>query len=326
MTRLLHSSFGLALCLAMTACGDDTGQGSSNVVDDGPQGQLHLMVTVDWEGRELADDDLEAMRAMRERFEQVPLVHFLNAAYFTKPDADAEDVRQRTASVLRDGDELGLHIHGWLRLFEAAGVAFRNEPTFWGGAVSSYQCSYDCGQGVAISAYEREELQQVIRFSVETLDSYGFGRAVSFRAGGWMAPQHVREAVAAEGLTVDSSAVAAYFLEDEIGDAPLYEWVAELWAGIDATSQPYPLDGLTEIPDNGALADYVTANEMFAVYLDAKQRLADAPEQDVVVNIGFHQETARDYLYRVEDALERMLADAHENDVPLQPTTMLPWH
>jgi hypothetical protein len=88
--------------------------------------------------------------------------------------------------------------------------------------------------------------------------------------------------------------------------------------------QPYALDGLTEIPDNGALADYVTGDEMVEVYLDAKRRLAENPDENVLVNIGFHQETAAEYLPRIEDALARILADAEANDVPLRPTTMSP--
>jgi hypothetical protein len=322
VNRSLLSSIGLLLCVAATGCTTEIGEDSSNVTGEEPQGELRLMVTVDWEGSDLADHNLAAMTALRERFPQVPLVHFLNAAYLTKPEVDSEDVRARIDGVLRPHDELGLHIHAWKRLFEAAGVSFRDSPTFWGGTVPSYSCSYDCGNDVPISEYDRAELEQVIQFSLATLEGAGYGRAVSFRAGGWMAAPNVREALVAQGLTIDSSAVPAYFLEDEIGDAPLHHWVEVLWDGTDATSQPYELDGLTEIPDNGALADYVTADEMFQVYVDAKQRWTDQPDQDIVVNIGFHQETAETYLPRVEEALDRMLNDAAEADVPLRPTTM----
>lgn len=323
MKRFANHSIAVALCVAATACGSSTGQDTASMVDERGFGELRLMVTVDWEGRELADSNLDAMAAMRERFPEVPLVHFLNAAYFTKPGADAEDVRLRIDRVLRDHDELGLHIHGWMRLFEASGVEFRSSPTFWGGSVPGYQCSVDCGHDVPISAYDPSELGQVIRFSLDTLEGAGFGRAASFRAGGWMASQPVREAVALEGLLVDSSAVPAAFLQEGIGDLPLYRWVEALWDGTSSASQPYELDGLTEVPDNGALADYVTADEMFAVYVDAKRRLAEDPAEDVVVNIGFHQETAERFLSRVEEALERILDDAEQSDLPMQLSTLV---
>jgi hypothetical protein len=305
MVKTAYSAL-IAIGLAAAGCSDNPGQSAADVVNVAPRGAILLMVTVDWEGRDLRHENLEAMQQLRERFD-VPLVQFLNAAYFTKPGADAEQVRTQIAGTLREHDELGLHIHGWKSLFEASGVTFRNSPTFWGTSVPSYQCGHDCGHDVPISAYDREELRDVIRFSIDTLDDNGFGRAVSFRAGGWMAASHVREALFDEGMLIDSSAVPADFLEGEIGHLPLHDWVTALWEGTDASSQPYPLDGLTEVPDNGALADYVTADEMLSVYEQAKEQLAADPERDVLVNIGFHQETAAEYLPRISDALERML-------------------
>src|SRR5258708_1793941 len=43
--------------------------------------KLQLVVTVDWEGRDLRDDNLRAMQDLRTRFPQVKIIHFLNAAY-----------------------------------------------------------------------------------------------------------------------------------------------------------------------------------------------------------------------------------------------------
>lgn len=310
------------MCLA--ACGGGPSAQVDNLSDAPaePVGSVQLMITVDWEGRDLAEENIAAMEAFRAAFPELPLVQFLNAAYFEKPGADREEVRARMARTLREHDELGLHIHGWKRLFEAAGVTHRTSPTFWGPGHGIGSCAHDCGHEVPISAYERDELQQVIRFSVDTLDGQGLGRAVSFRAGGWMAERHVREALALEGFVYESSAVPAHFLEGEIGHLPLHRWVEVLWEGTTSTSQPHALDGLTEVPDNGALADYVTGDEMFDVYLEAKRMWQDDPTQNVIVNIGFHQETAERFLPRVHDACTRMLADAQESGVTLKPTVM----
>jgi hypothetical protein len=283
------------------------------------------VVTVDWEGRVLSEDNIAAMEAFNARFPDVKLVQFLNAAYFTKPDANADDVRARIARALDDDDELGLHIHGWKRLFEAAGVTFRPTPTFWGTDQLTNDCNYDCGHEVPISAYDTEELQQVMRFSVETLDAAGFGRAVSFRAGGWMAAPNVQDALAAEGFVTENSAVPAEFLASEIGDLPLLDWVADLWNGMSSTSQPYVLEtasgDLVEVPDNGALADYMLADEMTRVYDDCKRAWRDDEQSTVVLSIGFHQETAAKFLPRVEDALDAIFADANDDGVPIKPTT-----
>jgi hypothetical protein len=289
------------------------------------KGHLTVVVTVDWEGRDLLDENLAAMEDLRARFPEVPLVQFLNAAYFTKPGADADVVAQRIERALRPDDELGLHIHGWKRLFEAAGVTFRSTPTFWGTDQLSNDCAFDCGHEVPISAYDVDELRQVMRFSVDTLASHGFGEATSFRAGGWMADVNVREALVLEGFATESSAVPADYLAEEIGHLPLHGWVAELWSGTTNTSQPYVLEtesgALVEVPDNGALADYVSADEMFDVYLAGKDQWLGDKERDVVVSIGFHQETAARYVSRVETALERMFADAEADEIELRVAT-----
>src|SRR5262245_53796204 len=76
---------------------------------------IDVVVTVDWEGRELAEENLRAMEQFRARYPQVRLVQFLNAAYFTKRGARAADVRRAIRRVVKPGDELGLHVHGWKR-------------------------------------------------------------------------------------------------------------------------------------------------------------------------------------------------------------------
>lgn len=315
-----------ALAACAPGCAEDETTGS-DVQHETEQGRLLLLVTVDWEGRDLRDDNLSAMERLRERFPGVKLVQFLNAAYFTKPGAVAEDVAASIARALLPDDELGLHVHGWRSLFEASGVTFRSSPTFWDPEGVAQSCfAADCGHEVPISAYASEELRSVLRFSNETLEAEGFGRPTSFRAGGWMADVSVRDALVAEGFLTENSAVPAEFLASEIGDLPLHGWVEELWKGTTSTSQPAPLPTdehghLLEIPDNGALADYMTAQEMIDVYEDVRALWEADPEKDAVLSIGFHQETAARFLPRVEEALDHILADAADRDVPLRSST-----
>ncbi len=313
----------IALTLTLLGCGSEP---PSTAQEDTEQGKLLIIVTVDWEGDDLAEENLAAMERLRERFPEVELVQFLNAAYFTKPGADAADVRARIARTLREGDEHGLHIHGWKRLFEAAGVTFRNTPTFWeaGGKVTA-SCTFDCGHEVPISSYTKDELASVIRFSSGLLVEQGFDQPRSFRAGGWMADENVREALVGEGFLTENSAVPATFLASEIGALPLFTWVDALWSGTDEAAQPYELEtsagSLLEIPDNAALADYVTADEMFAVYEAQRELWRADPKESKVLSLGFHQETADRFLPRVEQALERVFADAEENAVPVEVVT-----
>jgi hypothetical protein len=293
--------------------------------DGGPQGHLQLLISVDWEGRDLLDANLSAMQTLRDDFPDLKIVHFLNAAYFTKPGADAHDVTSRITRPLRPNDELGLHIHGWERLFQAAGVTFRSAPTFWGTSQLTDDCTYDCGHEVAISAYDTSELRKVISFSIDTLDHAGFGRAKSFRAGGWMATPNVREALAGEGLGWDNSPVPSSLLAARIGTYPLDAWLADLWSGTTSTSQPFAVTtssgNLVEVPDNGALADYMTSQNMVDVYEACKAAYIADPNRNVIVSIGFHEETAAAFVPTFEDALRRIFAEAKQESIPLEMVT-----
>jgi hypothetical protein len=311
---------------ALTGCG-----GSYEAADDGAEvsaredelttGKVQIVVSVDWEGRDLTAENLAAMKAFRTANPDVPLVQFLNAAYFFKPTATASATSTKIASVLKPSDELGLHIHGWKRLFEASGVTFRSTPTFWGDPVLEESCRYDCGHEVAISAYSTGELQKVIRTSTSTLKTNGFALGKSFRAGGWMASPSVREALTAEGITVDSSAANVNLLADELVGLPVVGWLRNLWGSITTTSQPYSIatraGTLKEIPDNGALADYVTAAEMVTVFQAHKARWKANPRATTVMSIGFHQETAKTYLPRVQGAITRIRQIAAAEKIPV---------
>lgn len=311
-------ALGLVAPVAGCAAADEAATSAEDEIKK--SGKLQLLVTVDWEGRDLSDANLEAMQNLHARFPEVKVVHFLNAAYFTKQGADADDTTARIGSAIFPGDEKGLHIHGWKRLFEASGVTFKNAPTFWGTAVRQSECVYDCGHEVPISLYSADELRKVVRFSLDTLEAQGLGRARSFRCGGWMAKDTVREAVAAEGLVFEESAVPTSFLKAQLGGRPIYTWLDELWRGTVETSQPYTLPtaagDLVEVPDNGALADYASAEQMVATFEANKAAYLRDRSKNVVVSVGFHHETAAQHVPKLEAALARMYAIAKAENVP----------
>ncbi len=315
----------LAVGCAGASDGDDSTEQAYRGDGGAHRGRIELLVTVDWEGRDLLDANLSAMEELRTRYPEVKIDHFLNAAYFTKPGADPASVEASMRRPLRSGDEAGLHVHGWKRLFEAAGVTFRSTPNFWGTSTLSNDCTYDCGHEVPIDAYTTDELRKVFAFSMDTLQAHGFGRAKSFRCGGWVADANVREALVAEGIRWDDSAVPAPFLKSEIGTLPLYDWLAEMWQGTTSTSQPYVIStaagDLIEVPDNGALSDYMRADEMVSVYDDIKAAYLLDPSKDIVLSIGFHQETAAKYVPVLEDALGQIFDDAQANHLPLVSVT-----
>jgi hypothetical protein len=314
----------LAPACAAPSDGDD---GTNAEEELRRKAKLQLVVTVDWEGRDLREDNLRAMEALRTRFPQVKIVHFLNAAYYAKPLARAEDVTARIGRVLRAGDEKGLHIHGWKRLFEAGGVTFRGSPTFWGTSIDprARECDSDCGHEVPISLYSSEELRHVVRFSLDTLEANGFGRAKSFRTGGWIAKQAVRDAIAAEGLRYEHSEVPVAFLQPKLGTLPLFGWLSEVWPDTTPLSQPHLLTTsstpLVEVPDNGALSDYVVAQQMIDVFEQNKAAFLQNRTRSRVVSIGFHQETAAQFLPQLTAALDRILEEVRDESLPFESAT-----
>jgi hypothetical protein len=277
-------------------------------------GAVRIAISVDWEGRELSEANLAAVERFRQRFPEVPLTHFLNAAYFTKPGARDAEVAARIKRALRSQDELGLHLHGWRSLIEAAGVEFEQAPSFWGANKPLRPVGGDEGHEVEIAAYSAAELEKILTFSKETLrERGGLQIGGSFRAGGWVAPPHVMEAIAAAGFGVDTSAVPPKWHE-ELSGLALRGRIQQLWGSVHPTTQPYrvrtPKGVVVEMPDTCALADYVTAAEMTSHVREALARQRMHPEREVYVHLGFHLETAARYLPRLEQALLTLRADA----------------
>ena len=267
--------------------------------------KVYINVSVDWEGREISERNIKAIEIFRKNHPHIPMLHFLNAAYFTKKNSDAEKIKNKMHRVLNKDDEYGLHIHSWKTLVTRAGVEYRSTPTWsrWG---DSGDCSRDCGHGVPLWAYTEKELRKVIRFSLDTLENQGFGRAISFRSGGWMSSKKVLTALAREGLTMDASAVPRGFLESS--QPVITSWVDKIWGRIKTTSQPYEVETvggkILEFPNNGCLSDYMTGKMMLSVFKDNVEVWQKDQDKNIFVSIGFHQETAERYLPQLERAIE----------------------
>jgi hypothetical protein len=285
------------------------------------QAALRVVVSVDWEGRNLDPQNLAAMEHFRHDYPKVPLQHFLNAAYYTKVDVDPRLTTAAIRSVLREGDEHGLHIHAWKSLVEAAGVKFRTEPAFR-GPLDLSQCDPDCGHDVNMAAYNEKELQQLIRFSIKKLVQHGFDRPRSFRAGAWQADRHVFRALAREGITLDSSATDAEYLKERWGKSLLYPVVGKLWPDTTATSQPYRIDlgsglSMLELPNNGCLADYVSGEVIAATFQKNVELWKKDTSRDVYISIGFHQETAQKFLPHLRQGIDAIQAMAERDKLPV---------
>lgn len=289
--------------------------------------QVNFTVSVDWEGALLEKNNLNAMRRFRDKFPEIPLVHFLNAAYFTQEGAKATEIHNKILSVLRPGDELGLHLHGWEKLFTQAGVQFRSSPSFLKNPSHSLSSiTGEPGHDISIEAYSVEELRKVIRFSLDRLAEHGFTGIESFRAGGWLAGPHVLEALAREGFKIDSSALPPSLIADTMSDHPLFPMLSRLWPSTTSTSQPYTIKTsggpIQEYPNNAGMSDYVNPRQFEKVLQDNLDAVRNQENPSIFVHYGFHEESAELNLPKVEQVVRELKKSATQGQFQLYPVIL----
>ena len=272
-----------------------------------------LYMTVDWEGWSLDAENLQAMRDFRVRYPHIPMLHLLNPAYWQRPGADAAIIAEQMRSTFLPQDGQGLHLHGWRSLVEACGVAYRSQPAF--GAGDAVCTEQDCGYDVSLElAYSESALQQLLTCSSERLVQQGFDRPVHFRAGGWQLGPKLASALQTNGFVWDSSRIDYNLLLGRWApDSALVDLLKTLHPEASPLDQPRELlPGLMQYPNNAALADYTSADELLQIF----QRLVE--QQKTVMVLGFHQETADHYLPRLEEAIKRIEQAAASRGVEIR--------
>jgi hypothetical protein len=265
-------------------------------------------LTIDWEGAYLSPDGLDALDEFRRAFGPAPLTHFVSAAYLTKDRPDPTTVASITEAV-RKGDELAVHLHAWRSLAKASGIEPKLSPSFLTGTDKLLEFEDgDVGFDTDLDAYGVPELRVLLRTSRRLLEQTHTPISKTFRAGGYLGTPKVLQAIREEGFTVDSSATDFRQL-DERKDEILPKRIQAIWPGVDPTTQPWlvraPGGSVLEMPI-AAFADYVTADEIVAVFEAAHARLQKDPGRDVFVVVGFHQETAHDFAGRLGEAMKKV--------------------
>jgi hypothetical protein len=297
--------------------------------------RIVVVISVDWEGRSLLPENLQLIAAFRRKHPAIPFQHFLNPAYYTRPGVDEAHTTAAIRQALLPGDEHGLHIHAWHSLLAAVGVDARDEPRFLDGDPAVPKAPDDWGfyppekgYDVPLESFASAELDRMLAIGREILITHGFERATSFRAGGWMCGPKVQAALVRNGFAFDCSAVDPQLSIRRFGDIPLNRWLLELWPMISETSQPYELTTaagpLWEIPNNAGLVDYTSTEDLENTVLRSVARWREAPDRPRIISTGFHQETARRYLDRLEHAIGLMRRLAEQQSLPLMFTAHPP--
>jgi hypothetical protein len=278
--------------------------------------EVRVLLTMDWEGMHITEENLKALREFRQRNPSVRMVHFIDPSYFLRPGVDAEAVRKQMNSVILPGDEVGLHTHGWEALVKSAGVRYKNGPTYEGQKAAVVQFG-DRGHSVPISKYSEAELRKIVRRGLEILKEQGFTNVKSFRAGGWLGSPNVLAALVAEGIHIDSSGLPADLDYDHRLPALknlqiLRGLAAEAQPNTKVTTQPYqiqtPHGVMEEHPNTAGMADYVSKEGMVSMFLRNFKEMLRTRAPGMYFNMGLHQETAAAHLGKIEAALREITA------------------
>lgn len=274
---------------------------------------MQLWVTVDWEGLSLEEDNLQAMRTFREKFPYIPLLHLINPAYFIQPGVNRAQIGSHIRSTFLPHDTVGLHVHAMRSLVEYCGIAFQSTPSI---ADAQEDCAHtSCGYSVSLEyAYSQQELTKLVSCSSALLVNNGFQRPHHFRAGAWQSGPKLQAALQANRFTWDSSNIDADLLTGRWHqDSSMIRLLKTLHPHSTPLEQPFAISmQLMEYPNNAALADYTNTKELLQLF----ERLMNA-HQPVMV-LGFHQETAADYLIRLERAIPHMEKMARQKNIRIE--------
>lgn len=274
---------------------------------------MKIYVTVDWEGLSLDDENIEEMRVFRKQFPHIPMLQLMNPAYFVRGHQHPERLTAMIKSTFLPTDMVGLHVHAWKSLTDYCGVPYQSSHSF--ANIEENCATGDCGYTVSLeNAYPQADLTKLIACSNQVLIDNGFNRSVHFRAGGWQLGPKLIAALEADGFTWDSSKLDADLITTRWHESsPMIRMLRKLHPESTPLDQPYALSTqLMEYPNNAALADYTTAKQivkMFARLLEANK---------TVMVMGFHQETATDFLPRLVKAIPQIEAIAKEKGISIE--------
>lgn len=301
--------------------------------------RLYLMLSVDWEGDTLREKNLQALQDFNAKYPNYPVIHFLNAAYYSKNWSLTDDeITSAIQSTVKNNDEVGLHIHSWENLVRAAGVSYRNSPGFW--SEQSRPRGNERGDDVPLNAYTETEILKIIQFSLSKLKAQGFSDIHSFRGGGWISGARVQSALLQAGISIDSSAIPPELFDKLYPDTPLSSMIQTLWGSINSDQLPYwiklPAGRIKQFPNNAGLADYVTGEDLFAIYQELWMQAKTSKSPHIYLHYGWHQESAIEYfehnteggtslvdshfIDRVFRGLEMINAHAKEHQIEIIPT------
>ncbi|HLD96613.1 MAG TPA: DUF2334 domain-containing protein [Patescibacteria group bacterium] len=229
--------------------GSPSGDATSSSVEFVVSYPLYVTWTLDWEGYDVPQDNLNDIASISKEY-GVPVTHFFNPRLYTNPGISGARARYLTDWVKNrqeKGDAIGLHFHMFPDMVAATGVTPRTSPN-WGSWKTD-------GYDILTSAYSYEETIEMLKWAKGVFEEKGLGTPTMFRAGGWFADEETLRALDNTGFELDSSGRTKYTFGENS--------MSGYW-DLSATTHPYQLNSenqnltdsptmaLWEFPDNGA--------------------------------------------------------------------------
>ncbi|MBW2735884.1 MAG: hypothetical protein JRH20_26150 [Deltaproteobacteria bacterium] len=283
---------------------------------------FYVSVSNDWDSADTTDENLKLQDKLHADHPHLRMTHFVGPYTFT----DTTITPARAAMMahwvisMRDHhhDEIGLHIHPFCNFLQVAGVTCRSQPSFLDKVEGD-----PSGYTITLDAFTEAEMRMMLVKAKALFEENGLGTPTSFRAGGWSAVASTLRALVQEGFIVDASPANWVYLAEWLNDpkTTLYQWNRDHWGPINDTTQPYypsteniavaghPYIPILELPNNGALADYITGQQMIDVF--KANWPGGALSEPRAYSIGYHPVNFSDYESRLSEALvfvDRFLA------------------
>lgn len=258
----------------------------------------YVLVTTDWDFADPGNQAIAYQDALHRDHPELRMTHFVGPYTFTDPMMTPARQDELVAWVKKQRDtfedEIGLHIHPYCNFVTAAGLTCITDQS------TVYANGDTTGYTIKLSAYTRQEMGQLLDHADMLFMQRGMGKPRTFRAGGWTASLETIKALADKGYTADTSALNWARIEEwkDQQSGELYRWNMANWNPIGDKSQPYwpsesnvlandpPTLSILEVPDNGAMIDYVSLAEMTGLF-DANWdgKLLEKPS---TLMMGFH--------------------------------------
>lgn len=207
---------------------------------------LYVVWTIDWEGYDISDSNMNAMSKISSKY-GLPMVQLVTPRVFV-----ASDVSQSRKDALKKyvfersalGDEIGMHLHMHCDLFTACGLKYKTAP--------KWDSRYNC-HDVLTSAYTPEEFGDLVDCSLKYFEEYNFPKPVSYRAGGWFIDLKNLKVLPDYGFKIDTSGRDKYNWGNAVGFWDLAPDQAPYMISNSDQNKADSINnfGLIEVPNNG---------------------------------------------------------------------------